>query len=301
VVSPAPVASDDEQILQNRYVAAKLLPRNPHGVYDLTLKPVRHDAPDEHGLPVPPREMWEGYGAAEQEYLQSGERHMATMQRILSDAGATPEGFTRVLDLGCAAGRMLRFFPHRTDQSELWGVDINGRYIDWCQSHLGSPFRFATITTAPHLPFEDRYFDLVFCGSVFTHITDLADAWLLEIRRVLRNGGYAYLTIQDKTSMAILLSRYSEAISALGAGERTAVKIDGEPGTSTEGIHLIHEFDEFADLSSIDYASFSFSSDPVSNIFYDADYLIGKWSRFIDIVSVTPQAYGCQTALLCRK
>jgi SAM-dependent methyltransferase len=245
--------------------------------------------------------MWEGYGVTEQEYLQSGERHMATMQRILAQAGANTLAMARVLDLGCAAGRMLRFFPPQLDRSELWGVDINARYIEWCQNHLGPPMRFATITTMPHLPFEDCYFDLVFCGSVFTHITDLADAWLLEIRRVLRKGGYAYITIQDKTSMAILLSRYSDEVAMVAEGERTADKIDGEPGTSTEGTHLIHEFDKTADLSSIDFATFSFSSDPVSNIFYDADYLIRRWCRFIEIVSVTPRAYGCQTALLCRK
>jgi SAM-dependent methyltransferase len=226
------------------------------------------------------------------------------MQRILVDAGAAAEGLTPVLDLGCAADRMLRFYPHRTGTSELWGVDINARYIryiNWCQINLSPPLRFATVTTVPHLPFEDNYFDLVYCGSVFTHITDLADAWLLEVRRVLRRGGYAYVTIQDKSSMAILLSRYNATIAGLPEAERTADKIDGEPGTSSEGIHLIHEFDKTVDLSSLDYATFSFSCDPDANIFYDVAYLTDKWSRFIEIVSVTPQAYGCQTTLLCRK
>jgi len=45
------------------------------------------------------------------------------------------------------------------------------------------------------LPFEDSSFDLVYCGSVFTHVSDLADAWFLELRRILRKGGYAYINL----------------------------------------------------------------------------------------------------------
>jgi SAM-dependent methyltransferase len=292
---------DGERILQNRYLAGKFLPLNPKGVYHLLLKSSVQTRNSESGLPIPPKQMWEGYGMSEKEYLQSGQRHMAAMQRILASAGSSTEKLNRVLDLGCAAGRMLRFYPYQEGRSELWGVDINAPYISWCQNHLSPPFLFATVTTVPHLPFEDNFFDLVYCGSVFTHITDLADAWLLEVRRVLRKGGYAYITVQDKTSVEILLSRYGGTVAVLPEADRTAEKLDGEPGTSAEGIHLIHEFDKTVDLSSLDYATFSFSSDPVSNIFYDTKFLTDKWSRFVEIVSVTPRAYGCQTAVLCRK
>lgn len=50
-------------------------------------------------------------------------------------------------------------------------------------------FRFVTTTTLPHLPFADGYFHMIHAGSVFTHIADLAEAWLLEIRRVLARAG----------------------------------------------------------------------------------------------------------------
>jgi len=44
----------------------------------------------------------------------------------------------------------------------------------WCQQRMSPLFKFATTTSFPHLPFEDGYFDFVYAGSVFTHITDLA-------------------------------------------------------------------------------------------------------------------------------
>jgi ubiquinone/menaquinone biosynthesis C-methylase UbiE len=70
----------------------------------------------------------------------------------------------------------------------MWGVDINARHINWCQLNLRPPFSFATTTTAPQLPFEDGYFDLIYSGSVFTQLSDLADAWILELRRVVRKA-----------------------------------------------------------------------------------------------------------------
>jgi ubiquinone/menaquinone biosynthesis C-methylase UbiE len=104
-----------------------------------------------------------------------------------------------------------------------------------------APLHFVTTTTAPHLPFEDDYFDLVYCGSVFTHISDLADAWLLEIRRILRTGAYAYITIHDNKSVRLL------------------------------------------------------------QVFYNLDYLVGHWSPFMEVRSVTEAAHDYQAVLVLRK
>ena len=49
----------------------------------------------------------------------------------------------------------------------------------------------------PHLPIEDGSTALVYGFSVFTHIDEFETAWLAEIRRILRPGGVAYLTINS--------------------------------------------------------------------------------------------------------
>ncbi len=291
----------EKEVLNNPYLAGTYLPSDPTGRYHLVLKPPAGRTPcDGLDLPVPPRELWEGYGQDAEAYLASGRRHMAIMQEIVRNAGFAAEIPCTVLDFGCAAGRMLRFYPNVETQKELWGVDINARHIGWCQDHLPPPFLFATVTTLPHLPFEDHYFDFVYCGSVFTHIPpDLADTWLLELRRVLRKGGLAYVTIQDKTSIEMLLSRHDNA--AISGTLPTWEKVDGEPGTSSAGIHWIASFNETIDLGTLDYTCFSFSDNGALNVFYDADFIAGRWSRLLELVSVTPRAYGCQTALLLRK
>jgi ubiquinone/menaquinone biosynthesis C-methylase UbiE len=71
---------------------------------------------------------------------------------------------------------------------------------------LGPPFNFAAVTTSPHLPFEDGYFNLICCGSVFTHIVDLADAWLLELKRIARPGAKLYVTVHDRHSADLIMN-----------------------------------------------------------------------------------------------
>jgi len=120
------------------------------------------------------------------------------MKQILDSSGFSIRDGSRVLDLGCASGRMIRWLVDFAEQCEIWGVDISAEHIIWCQEYLSPPFNFATVTTSPHLPFEDGYFDLIYCGSVFTHISDLADAWLLELKRIMRRDGRLYITVHDK-------------------------------------------------------------------------------------------------------
>ena len=49
----------------------------------------------------------------------------------------------------------------------------------------------------PPLPEADAGFDLVYCGSVFSHLEDWAP-WLLELRRVLRPGGRLVASIHGR-------------------------------------------------------------------------------------------------------
>ena len=274
---------DPAAIHANSYVSSKLYPIAEGSTGHVQLyagAPV--PGPGER-LPVPPMHLWEGYASTPEEYLEGAQHDMATMLAILSKAGASPQELTRVLDFGCAAGRMLRFYPRSEGTSELWGVDINAKHINWCQLNLSPPFSFATTTTAPHLPFGDGYFDLIYSGSVFTHISDLADAWLLELRRIVRKGGYLYITIHDKRTVEVLLTKYKD-----------------HP-LFTEFVGLVRSFCERTGVRSQNYAYFTILADPISQVFYNEDYLVRKWSQWAEVLSITPEAHYHQAALVLRK
>lgn len=248
-------------------LSGRVRPLAGHGNHAI----VRHGAVQE----VPPPDLWEGYAENPADYLAGGRADMAAMLSVLESHGAAP-GRT-VLDLGCAAGRMIRHFP-AGEGSELWGADISGPHILWAQHNLPA-IDFVTTSTAPHLPFADGHFDLVYCGSVFTHIADLADAWLLEIRRILRPGGHAYLTLHDRESYRELLA----------SRERDAFR------------HRVETFERRHGIADHDWSMFFFGSDPASQVFYERDYITSKWARWMDVVGYAPQVHDYQSAIILRK
>jgi ubiquinone/menaquinone biosynthesis C-methylase UbiE len=230
-------------------------------------------------LPVPPPQLWLGYGSCQEEYLESGRLDVERMRATLSSAGEIlSKSGVKVLDLGCGGGRMIRHFRHLAESGEVWGLDISAPHINWLKTHLTPPFHFAVNTTAPHLPFPDEYFDLVYCGSLFTHIDDLAEAWFLETRRVLAFDGILFCTIHDEHALAILrepgcvhpLSRLVTDHPALG-----------ELGAGADIVVIGHDTD--------------------SNVFYSEAYLRTFFAGVFDIVTVVPKAYGYQTAWVLRR
>ncbi len=233
-----------------------------------------NDAPGRQ-LPAPPEGLWLGYGKTIDEWLESGRRHVDKMRGILADSGCSLEPGSRVLELGCAAARMTRWLQDVAEQGEVWGTDISGEHIVWCKQNLSPPFHFLITTTTPHLPFGDNYFDLIYAGSVFTHIDDLADAWLLEVRRILKSGGRLYITIHDNDTIRILSEEDHDLSKTLFCRKDFFVNND--------------------------YSMFTIGRFMRSQVFYDIDYLKRTLKPFFDVVSVTPAAYGFQTGVLLRK
>jgi SAM-dependent methyltransferase len=240
--------------------------------------------PDD-GLPVPPRSLFVGYGDSPASYLASGRDHYQAMMTILTSSGLELTETDRILDFGCAAGRMLRCFKDQAAVREIWGVDIRAEHILWCQQHLSPPFRFATTTTYPHLPFEDNSFGLIYAGSVFTHLGDLEDSWLLELRRILRPGGLLYATVHDNHAISVVLA--------------------SPPG------HWLHESVLHRHICELEaqysflatgFGMMSITIEPGNaQVFHDRDFLGRRWGQLLDILSFHDEAYAYQTAVLMRK
>jgi ubiquinone/menaquinone biosynthesis C-methylase UbiE len=203
------------------------------------------------------------------------------MREIAQAKGFDFEAGSKVLEFGCSHGRMIRWLHDVADKCEIWGVDIMAHEVAWCQQHLSPPFQFATTTTLPHLPFEDRYFDFIYAGSVFTHIADLAEAWLLELKRVLVPGGKLYVTVHDNHSVDILFKRHPH-----------------NPLTE-----MLRGFEQKEQARASDFQMLTVMRTPAAaQVFYDIDFLCRHWGRYLHILSVTQEAYAdFQTAILFEK
>jgi len=268
----------------------KYYPKMGNSVSYLMAKPTpapKDPKTGEWKFPVPPRPLMFVFAdQGEEYYLNSGKIQIRLMFDSLQKAKFSLGAGSRILDFGCASGRMIRFLSDRAEAWEIWGADISADCIFWCKEYMSPPFHFLTCTTHPHLPFEDRYFDLVYAGSVFTHIDDLADAWRLELRRILKPGGMAYITIQERHLINLIK----------GFKEQWLANNNIWPlGKKTECLRKYEEY------SNSDFAMFTLGRDTRSLVFYDLDYFCDMVQPFFKVVEVRKEAYYWQTAVLLER
>jgi ubiquinone/menaquinone biosynthesis C-methylase UbiE len=102
-------------------------------------------------------------------------------------------GQERVLDCGFGMGQWL--VPLAELNHKVWGCEVDAHRVQVAQS-IKDELRLTNLevrqATTTSLPYEDNFFDAIFCyGVVF--LTDLRQT-LKELCRVLRPGGKVYFT-----------------------------------------------------------------------------------------------------------
>jgi hypothetical protein len=137
-----------------------------------------------------------------------------------------------------------------------------------------------------------RSFDFIFAGSVFTHIADLDDAWLLELGRILSPGGRLYVTVMDNYTLELM---YNPGTKEHGWDVSKRVRSMIGP-METERPTLRSDFAKIV----LDRAPGPGEAGQAL-VFYSTDYLRQHWGNFFKVHSVTPEAYGFQTAILLER
>ncbi len=146
--------------------------------------------------PIPPRRLRARTGAPGlDEFVRGGAQAADELARALAVARRSFGDARSVLDLGCGSARVLPHVAALAPTATCTGCDVDTAAITWAARHypklswVASPFE-------PPLPFADRSFDLVYSISVFSHLgEELQDRWLAELRRLLRPGGVALLSV----------------------------------------------------------------------------------------------------------
>lgn len=107
-------------------------------------------------------------------------------------------GNEKILDFGCGWGRIIRLFLRDAEPANIWGIDCLDEAIStatdtnhWSQFKLVDPM--------PPTDFPDETFDLVYCFSVFSHLSEDAHLrWVREFQRLLRPGGIFIATTRPR-------------------------------------------------------------------------------------------------------
>jgi SAM-dependent methyltransferase len=155
-------------------------------------------------IPPPMAAIHDAYGATSFRSYWDGGRHTAEWLAGLIHTHHPDVG--RVLEWGCGPARILRHLPEFLPAgTQLFGTDYNQESIAWCKRTI-EKITFSENALSPPLPFEGGSFDVIYAVSVLTHLSaHQQDAWIKELRRLLRPKGHLILTTHGEKSAKVLL------------------------------------------------------------------------------------------------
>jgi len=138
------------------------------------------------------RVLVDGHGDPDR-FLEDAAAGAEMVEATLARAGIELGELGSILDFGCGCGRIARHWAGLRGP-ELHGCDYNPELVDWCCANL--PFMDVRVNAGePPSPYPDDLFDLIYAVSILTHLTEpLADAWMVDFKRVLRPGGLLLVT-----------------------------------------------------------------------------------------------------------
>jgi ubiquinone/menaquinone biosynthesis C-methylase UbiE len=124
----------------------------------------------------------------------------------------------RCLDIGCATGPFSALL-HRQG-CEVYGVDVAEAMVQAARRRmaaLGVPEARFTRCEGESLPFEDETFDLVSALDVLPYVQN-HPPYLRELRRVLKPGGLAFVTITNPRSLFVYLHLLKRVFTCIPGG-----------------------------------------------------------------------------------
>jgi ubiquinone/menaquinone biosynthesis C-methylase UbiE len=228
-------------------------------------------------FPIPHLQNREGYSEGDDlGYWLSGYADYRMIQGIAAEHGVKGG---RYFDFGGSTGRVFRHFAIQTDAWDVWSCDFKVSTVEFNLKYFPPAMRVFLNTSFPALPLPDSYFDLISACSVFTHIDEAETGWLLELRRILKIGGIACISIHNKNTWMQMTGDLRDDVvkfrpdiadqSTLPAGKTVVTFRNDDP-----------------------YRCHTFHSD---------EYIRRNWGRFLEICEVRPLVLGLQAMVVCRR
>lgn len=154
--------------------------------------------------------------ASEEAYFNTTKQAMACILGTLSDVGRAPEDIHTVMDFGCGYGRVYRGLAAAFPEARLTACDLIKDGAEFCAATFGgTPVQSSA---AFQVDFPDTY-DLIWLGSVFTHLPE--DGWAKLLSLLARNtnpGGIVVFTTHGTNAIRhmeeVILARNPNLIDA---------------------------------------------------------------------------------------
>jgi SAM-dependent methyltransferase len=160
----------------------------------------------------------------------------------------------RILDFGCGYGRVLRVIAEEFRGARITASDVDREAVDFCARTFGASGVYAS-TDPREIRFEDE-FDLIWVGSVFTHIDETAWERLLAVlAAALADDGLLILTTEgpatadtlregeldfglEPDAVQTILRDFAQ--SGFGYGDYPRRDRHDQPSTGRYGVTVVH-------------------------------------------------------------
>jgi len=226
---------------------SRLIREDPLAVFDETM------SPDDHMLT-----------ADLASYFQTARQGLTCVLDGLAAAGRSPESISTVLDFGSGYGRIYRALAAGFPQAQLTACDLMEPAARFCAETFGGDWaRSSEVLDEIRLP---RTYDLIWLGSVFTHLP--AHRWvsLLDfLARATNAGGIVIFTTHGATAIEHIENRILARNPHMIAAERFAamkrtLQLTGFDFIPNKPAAIRHQNDRGIKVSEGEYG-FSFASE----------------------------------------
>ena len=237
-------------------------------------------------FPIPAPEDRERYSVGYHgNYWLSGFQDFVKICQVAEQRGVDIQSY---LDFGCASGRVVRHFCAQQNIGEIWATDINARHIRWLCEFLPANVKPVANHSFPSLPIPDHSIDVISAFSVFTHLDTFELGWLAELSRILKPGGFAYVTVHNEDTWRMLRDEIENPNNRLVS---SMIQIDPDTPQKLKAempnTRLVYRFTDAGPYR--------------AQVFHSNQYLQQFWGRFFNIKEIIPGHHVRQTVVVMTK
>ena len=223
-----------------RVVPPRPLRQKKRLLADPSLSPNEHELLSKVSARIYYRDgMYDGDGV---HYFKVGLSAISCINEAVACAGLTE--VRSILDFPCGSGRVLRFLVHRFPEAEITACELERGPVEFCVRTFGARPAYSSLNL-DEVSFESK-FDLIWCGSLATHLNEAGIVALLQLfRRHLVAGGLMIFTTHGDFVPGRIVAREfdygltQEQINRIGIDyPRTGYGFEDYPGEKDYGVSL---------------------------------------------------------------
>jgi hypothetical protein len=144
---------------------------------------------------------WPPFGGGREQYFALGEEAVQIIQSTIRAVGADDP--RTILDLPSGHGRVMRMLRAAFPEARLTACDIDHEAVNFCVETFGAEPVYSSMQS--HAIPPEKEFDLIWCGSLLTHLDAERFVEFLELfESRLSPGGLVVFTTSGRGGFEIL-------------------------------------------------------------------------------------------------